>query len=147
MSSVVGRDPERAVVAEFLSAKVEGLSGLTIVGDAGIGKSTLWDDAVRLARERGAGVLVPRPSAAEARLSYAGVSDLLSAVPTAAFEGLPPPQRHALDAALLRVEATHPPPQRLVGTALRTLAATLATTDDIVIAIDDLHWLDPASTA
>jgi DNA-binding CsgD family transcriptional regulator len=147
MSSVVGRDAERAVVAEFLSANVPHLSGLTIVGDAGIGKSTLWDEAVRSARERATVVLVARPSAAEARLSYAGVTDLLSAVPTAALDELPPPQRHALDVALLRVEATQPPPQRLVGTALRSLTARLATAHDIVIAIDDVQWLDPASTA
>jgi DNA-binding CsgD family transcriptional regulator len=147
MSSVVGRDAERAAVAEFLATPAIGLTGLVIVGDAGIGKSTLWEEAVLAVRDRGAVVLEARPSAAEARLSYAAVTDLLAPVPATVLEGLPSPQRHALDVALLRVEATQPPPQRLVGTALRSLVASLASAEEIVVAIDDLQWLDPASTA
>src|SRR5689334_13859565 len=123
MSSVVGRDTERAAVAGFLAAPATELSGLAIVGDAGIGKSTIWEEAVRSLRDRGAVVLQARPSAAEARLSYAALTDLLSPVAAAVFEELPPPQRQALDVALLRVEASQPPPQRLLGTAVRSLIA------------------------
>ncbi len=147
MPSVVGRDAERAVVAGFLSGPADGLSCLAILGDAGIGKSTIWDEAVRSARERDAVVLVARPSAAEARLSYAGVTDLLSAIPGSVFEALPTPQRDALDVALLRTAATQAPPQRLVGTALRSLVESLAAGRQVVVAIDDLHWLDPSSAA
>ena len=60
---------------------------------------------------------------------------------------LPGPQRHALDVALLRVEADRPPERRLVGTALLSLIRELAADREVVLAIDDVQWLDPPSPA
>ena len=53
VSSVVGRDAEIAVVEAFLAAHGP-TRVLAIVGEPGIGKTTVWDEAVREARERGA---------------------------------------------------------------------------------------------
>jgi len=119
VSSVVGREPELTVVEAFLAAG-EGRGALAILGEPGIGKTTVWEEAVSLARSRGATVLVARPAESEAKLSFAGLADLLSTVPEELFSELPAPQRAGLDAALLRTASTRSPERRLVGTGFLT---------------------------
>ena len=145
MSSVVGRESEIAVVEAFLAESDRGDRALAILGDPGIGKTTLWDEAVRQAKDRGAVVLEARPAESEARLSFSGLTDLLSPVAPEHVAVLPGPQRRALDVALLRVEADRPPERRLVGTALLSLIRALAADREVVLAIDDVQWLDPPS--
>jgi DNA-binding CsgD family transcriptional regulator len=142
MPGVVGREPELKAVDAFLDGTARALA---IVGDPGIGKTTVWREAVDRARARGAIVLVARPAESEARLSFGGVADLTSAVPPEAFDSLPGPQRRGLDVALLRADSPGPPARRVVATALLTLLRELAAETPVVIAIDDLQWLDPPS--
>lgn len=145
MATVVGRDPELAAADSFLAAD-NGFAAFAIVGEPGIGKTTLWDEVMRRAQAGGALALVARPNEAEAKLSFAGLSDLVSAIDADAFDALPEPQRQALDVALLRARAAgRPPERRTVGTALLTLLRHVAAHADVVIGIDDLQWLDPAS--
>lgn len=147
VSSVVGRDAEIAAVEAFLSA--HGLTRvLAIVGEPGIGKTTVWDAAVREAREGGSTVLIARPAESEARLSFAGLADLLAHLPDVALAGLPAPQREALDVALLRIASSRPPERRLVGAALLSVLRGLAANaPPVVVAVDDLQWLDAPSAA
>jgi DNA-binding CsgD family transcriptional regulator len=144
--SPVGRDRELAVVDAFLAGG--GPAALHLVGEPGVGKTTVWEEAVRRARAAGALVLVARPSESEAKLSFAALTDLLAPIPAAAFAALPGPQRHALDVALLRVEAHGTPPERrTVGTAVLSLLRLLAAEQDVVVALDDTQWLDRPSAA
>jgi hypothetical protein len=143
MPGVVGREPELKAVDAFLDGTARALA---IVGEPGIGKTTVWREAVERARGRGATVLVARPAESEARLSFGGVADLTSALPPEAFDALPAPQRRGLDVALLRADSTGPPARRVVATALLTLVRELGASSAVVIAIDDLQWLDPPST-
>jgi len=143
MPGVVGREPELKAVDAFLDGTAQALA---IVGEPGIGKTTVWREAVDRARARGATVLVARPAESEVRLSFGGVADLTSALPPEAFDSLPAPQRRGLDVALLRADSAGPPARRVVATALLTLLRELATESDVVVAIDDLQWLDPPST-
>src|SRR5262249_36191646 len=81
-------------------------------------------------------------------LSFAGLADLLAAVPEQIFASLTAPQRAALDVALLRTSATRPPERRLVAAALLSVLRALATSTEVVLALDDLQWLDtPSSSA
>jgi DNA-binding CsgD family transcriptional regulator len=122
-------------------------TALAIVGEAGIGKTTVWAWAVERASARGANVLVAHPAEAEAGLSFAGLADLLSTVRDGALEQIPAPQQAALDAALLRTRPKRPPERRLIGTALLSLLHVLSEEGEVVLAIDDLHWLDAPSGA
>ena len=142
MPGVVGREPELKAVDAFLDGTAQALA---IVGEPGIGKTTVWREAVERARARGATVLVARPAESEVRLSFGGVADLTSALPAEAFDSLPAPQRRGLDVALLRADSAGPPARRVVATALLTLLRELAAESAVVIAIDDLQWLDPPS--
>src|ERR671918_798562 len=77
-------------------------SALTLTGSPGIGKTTLWEAGVTAARQNGLRVLSARPSDAEARLGFAALIDLFDTVATQELAGMPEPQRHGLEVALLR---------------------------------------------
>jgi DNA-binding CsgD family transcriptional regulator/tetratricopeptide (TPR) repeat protein len=145
VSSLVGRESELGAVETFLAS--ERPCALAIVGEPGIGKTTLWQAAVEHARGNGARVLVARPTESEARLAFAGLADLLTNVPDQLFAQLPEPQRVGLDAALLRASSAKPPERRVVGAGFLTLLRVLAVDSEVVCAIDDLQWLDASSAA
>ncbi len=105
MVEVIGRVGEAAAVARFIERVPNGPVGLVIEGEPGIGKTTVWLEALRLAREREYRVLQARPAEAEAELSYAALADLVGGVFDQASRDLPTPQRQALEVALLRREA------------------------------------------
>jgi len=143
LDAVVGRDAELAAVGRLLERVDSGPAMLALTGEAGIGKTTVWHHGVRRARDRGFTPLICRPAAAEVRLSYAGLADLLSDMPPGAFTRLPPPQRRALDAALLRGRDDDPAPdERAVAAGLLSLLRGLARTMPVLLAIDDVQWLD-----
>ena len=75
VARIVGREPEYAVLREFLGAD-SSAQALALVGGPGIGKTTLWEAGIALGRERGWRVLAARPSGAEAQLSFAALIDL-----------------------------------------------------------------------
>ncbi len=143
-TGVIGRDSELAVLSEFVEDPSR--HPLVLVGEPGIGKTTLWEAGVGAAREQGLRVLSARPSGAEAQLSFAALTDLLDGVETEELAGLPGPQLRALQVALLRAEpsgAAAEPHAVAVGflNALRTLAAK----GQLLVAVDDVQWLDPPS--
>jgi len=145
VSSLVGRESELGAVESFLLSVRP--RALAIVGEPGIGKTTLWQAAVEQVRARGARVLVARPTESEARLGFAGLADLLADVPDELFSALPEPQRLGLDVALLRAASARPPERRVVGAGFLTLLRGLAGEAEVVCAIDDLQWLDASSAA
>jgi len=146
MSRIVGREAELTAAGAFVSSG-EGGGVLAVVGEPGIGKTTVWQEAVSLAAAGGALLLVARPAESEAKLSFAGLADLLAPVPGDVLALLPPPQRAALDAALLRVSASRAPERRLAGAGLLSVLRALAARAPVVLAVDDLHWLDAPSAA
>src|SRR5215475_10384524 len=114
---VFGRDGELARIDAWLADARTGTPGdkpdkphkpdgprplLVIEGEPGIGKTTLWAQAVARARALGWRVLSCRPVPSDAGLPHVGLADLLRTVPDEAFGDLPGPQRRALDVALLR---------------------------------------------
>jgi hypothetical protein len=87
-----------------------------------------------------------RAAVAESVAAYAGLGDLLSRVDSGVLVALPLPQRQALDRVMLRGEdgpATEP---RAVSAAFLSIVESLARVQPVLIAIDDLQWVD-ASTA
>jgi DNA-binding CsgD family transcriptional regulator len=143
--AIVGRELELASIREPPVGE-KAVRGLVLVGEPGIGKTTLWEEGVASARGRGVRVLTAQPSESEARLPFAGLIDLCHRIGSEELRAVPPPQRRALEAALLRVDPVdgeaHPGAIEYgFVTALRGLAATSA----VIIAVDDLQWLDRSS--
>jgi DNA-binding NarL/FixJ family response regulator len=142
---VVGRDEELATVREVLADLERLPSALVIDGEAGIGKTTLWRAGISLAEAFGYRVLLARPAEAERQVSYAGLRDLFDPLLDRAFDELPPPQRRALEIALLLREAEgHVPDQGAIAVgvlgALRSAAES-----PVLVAVDDFQWLDGPS--
>ncbi|HEY6960952.1 MAG TPA: AAA family ATPase [Gaiellaceae bacterium] len=147
MPVLVGRDQELEAVDELLRDAESPLGGLELVGEPGIGKTTLWQEAVRRAEARGMRVLAARPAASEARLTFAALGDLLADVDEEMLARLPSPQRDAIDAALLRAEARRSPNRQIVGTALLSVLRELSAAGPVLIAVDDAQWLDRPTAA
>jgi len=141
---IVGREAELAALDAFLGS--DSSRAFVLTGGPGIGKTTLWKAAVDLARQRGLRVLSARGSGAETPLAFAGLIDLLDGVREEELAGLPPPQRHALDAALFRAApAGDPPPPAAISVAFLNAVRALTAGDPLLIAVDDGQWLDSAS--
>ena len=137
---------EQRAVSEFLAAAAVEPAALVLEGDAGIGKTTVWLDAMERAREAGFRVLSTRIAETESVLAYAGLAALLGGVDLAAFEALPPPQRLAMDRVLLRISAEGPmTDQRAVNAGVVSVLEHLAYRSPVLVAIDDLQWLDQPS--
>lgn len=143
----LSRDVESAAVCNFLDAVNDGAAGLVIEGEPGIGKTTLWVSALEDARARGCRVLSARPGPHEVSLTYGVVADLLGAVESTSFATLPDGQRGALDGILLGAEPYAPANERLVGAAFVSVVERLAADAPVVVAVDDVHWLDTSSLA
>ena len=143
--TLVGREQEVATALESLELLAAGNAALAIEGEAGIGKSALWELAVGAARERGLQVLEARPSEAEQALSYAALGDLLRPE-LDALEALPGPQRRALEVALLLADPDGAAPdQRAIAVATLGALRALSEAQPLALAIDDLQWLDADS--
>jgi DNA-binding CsgD family transcriptional regulator len=141
---VVGREPELAALHAFLADP--GTRALVLTGGAGIGKTTLWEAGIAAARERGLRVLSARPSDAEAQLAFTALIDLLHGVDLGELGDLAAPQRRALEVALLRLEpGSLPPESRAIAVGLLNALRELGTRAPLVIALDDLPWLDGPS--
>jgi len=141
--TLVGRDAELATVLATAAAAEDGWT-VVIAGAAGIGKSALWETA-QAELSPPAWLLRTRSRAAETELAFAGLTDLLDPVPNGVLDHLPEPQRDALAAATLRAGPAVPADRRAVATALRTLLVRLGEQGPVVVALDDVQWLDPAS--
>src|SRR6266540_1227870 len=143
---VVGREAELAVGETFLDAVPSAPVALILEGEAGIGKTTVWRELVEAASHRSYRVLRCQPAASEAKLSYSGISDLLGDAADDVLPLLPAPQREALEIALLRAEprkgAGDP---RTTATALLSALHELARKAPVVVAVDDVQWLDGPS--
>ncbi|OBI81940.1 LuxR family transcriptional regulator [Mycobacterium sp. E740] len=148
VSGVVERPAEFRSVTEFLRSAVDAPAGLVIEGEAGVGKTTLWLAGISAARERGFEVLTARAGQAETTLAYAAVADILGGVASEAFADLPQVQRLAVDRVLLRADDDGPPTdQGAVAAAFTALIERLCADRPLLVAIDDVQWLDPSSHA
>ena len=143
---VISREEELRALGSFLGPTPPGASVLVLEGEAGIGKSTLWQAAVAAAREQGARVLRSQPAQSEATLSFAGLGDLFEPVLPEVAQELPGPQRQALEVALLQETDDSGPQQRAVAAGVRSALRALARSGPaVLVAVDDVQWLDRPS--
>jgi DNA-binding CsgD family transcriptional regulator len=148
VSEIVGREEELASLDAFVSEAQGGLAGLVIEGDAGIGKSTLWLAGVEHARAQGLRVLSSRPAEAERGLAHAGLGDLFDDVLDDVLPALSLPRRRALEVALLIEEASGDPvDRRALAVGVREVLQRLSEREPILIAVDDVQWLDRSSSS
>src|SRR5580765_4339581 len=143
---VIGRREELNTLARFVDAVPVGGQALLIEGDAGIGKTALWQEGVRAARESGIPVLSARAAHSETQIAFATMGDLFTTTLDETLPSLPSVQRRALEIALLLREPDGSPPEvRVLGLALVSIASALAQEGPLLIALDDVQWADASS--
>jgi DNA-binding CsgD family transcriptional regulator len=145
VTRLFGRDEELRRTGALLAAAAGGEGGaLLLLGDAGIGKTSLIDAAAESAREAGMQVLRARAVEAERELPFAGLAELLAPV-AARVEELAPEHAAALAGARGAVAKEAAPLAAGVG-LLRLLEALAGEGGaSVAVFVDDVHWLDAAS--
>jgi DNA-binding CsgD family transcriptional regulator len=143
---LTGREAEQGQIDQLLKQAAAGNSRVLVLrGDPGIGKTTLIDYAA--SRAGPMRVLRATGIEAENELGFAGLYSLLYPV-AGHLTALPDRQAAALRAALgLGYDRAVPQaPDRLAVAAGTHSLLTIAAEDrPLLILVDDLHWLDPAS--
>ncbi|WP_322859131.1 LuxR C-terminal-related transcriptional regulator [Mycobacterium europaeum] len=140
------RAAEAEDVSDFLTTCSTRPACLLLEGEAGIGKTTLWLAAIEQARARGMHVLTARAAATESVTAYISLTDLFSGIPEEVLDALPAPQRMAVDRMLLQVsDDGQTTDQRAIAAAFLSLIEILSDRAPVLVAIDDLQWLDPSS--
>ncbi len=141
---LIGRDLDVGFVRGFVDdATVRG-GALLVSGDAGVGKTALLDVAVLHAEAAGTRVVRAAGAEFEAELGFSGLSvvlhPLLDDLPM-----LPPLHRQALSVAL-GLDAGSPSGRLVVSNAVLALLRDAAATRPLLVVVDDLQWLDRASS-
>jgi DNA-binding CsgD family transcriptional regulator/DNA polymerase III delta prime subunit len=145
-TDLLGRDAEVERLGRFVETTSRREPGaLLLEGEPGIGKTTIWREGMRLFGVAGHRILSARPAESEASLSFAALGDLVGeALDEIRSHELPAQQRRALDAALLRGEPDDQAPDlRAVSVALLGIVRSLASGGPVLVAVDDVQWMDP----
>ena len=124
----VGRDRELAQLQDVVAGAAAGPRFVVVTGDAGIGKTTVWRAALDDHRRAGHVVVATRPSEEELHGPLTGLFDLFEDVDGGAdvvAAELDPLDRGRAVLAVLRAASARAP---------------------VVVAVDDLQWLDAVST-
>src|SRR5438105_2871658 len=145
MNAIVGRDAELRALEQFLDSVPAAPGALVLEGEAGIGKTTIWLAALEAAAERSFRVLQARPAESEAPLSYAAIADLAAGAFAETRASLPALQERALATALLYAEAEEHADPRTTATAFVSVLVAVAAAGPVLVAVDDVQWLDAAS--
>jgi len=140
---LVGREAELTALAGLIGEAPRRGSAVVLLGDPGIGKTSLLRAAAARAREAGFTILETAGVETEALLPYAGLHQLLRPVLSNAA-GLPTPLRRALLTAFGEDDGASPEPFFIALAALNLLAE-VSSRRPVLVAADDVQWLDRPS--
>ncbi|MCT9930759.1 AAA family ATPase [Planotetraspora sp. A-T 1434] len=137
---VFGRGEEMRVLAGLIERIGESGSAVLLLGEAGIGKSTLLRAVAERGRAAGFHVLKTIGVEAETQVPFAGLHRLLRPI-LRTRDALPATQRRALMSAF-GDEGGPPPEPFMIAMAALNLLAEVAATRPVMVVVDDVQWLD-----
>jgi DNA-binding NarL/FixJ family response regulator len=140
---LVGREPELDVLWAFLDEATAGGGSLVVSGEPGVGKSALLATAVARAHDLGLHVVRAAGAEFEVEVSFATLNQLLGPF-LGLMPQLDPADWEALGAAI-SLGGTHTGDPTLVATATLALLRGAAARQPVLLAVDDLPWVDKAS--
>jgi DNA-binding CsgD family transcriptional regulator len=138
---LVGRDEERAELDRFLDG--EGPAALAVRGDAGLGKSALAGELCRRAAAEGWRVLRAIGVEAEKPFTLGGLNQMVFGL-RELVAGLDARKRDVL-APVFGADPAHAPQPMPLALALLELLDAAAADQPVLLAVDDVQWLDELS--
>jgi DNA-binding CsgD family transcriptional regulator len=142
------RKAELDAIRRHVDEAPTGPAVLVLDGEPGIGKTVLWSAGVAYARERALTVITSSPSGGETQLSFSVLVDLFGGEAEAVLPTLPAPQRNALKVALrLSARSETAPDELTIAAATLGAIVELSRGTSLILAIDDVQWLDGPSAA
>lgn len=143
---IIGRQAEQATLSQVLAdASVHRGQALVMRGEAGIGKTTLLEHAAReAAQTRNMRVLRCSGVESEVEPAFSGLHQLLRPV-LGHLPALPEAQAEALRGALGVTDSAAT--ELLVSAGVVSLLAEVARERPLLVAADDMQWLDRATAA
>ncbi|HEU5066291.1 MAG TPA: AAA family ATPase [Gaiellaceae bacterium] len=142
---LVGREEEIATLRAFVTAVHGGPRALVLRGDPGIGKTTVWRAGLE-GGQKTCAVLSARCVEAELPLALVGLADLVGDRFGDIAGQLADHDRAALAAAIGLAQPDEPARDALaLPRAFLALVRQLARDEPVLIAVDDVQWLDPSS--
>ena len=143
-TALAGRDGDLGVIRAFLDQASAGGAALLLTGEPGVGKTALLDAAQERAMAAGVRVLRAAGAQFEADVSFSGLTQVLLPLGEE-LAGLSAMQREALKVA--QGLTAGPPSDRLVvSNAALALLRQAAVAQPLLVILDDLPWLDRASS-
>jgi DNA-binding CsgD family transcriptional regulator len=139
----LGREHEERVICDLVAGAFGRGGALIVVGDPGIGKSTLAGLGRQFAVRQGLMVLAATGVPAESRLPFAGLHQLLRPLADD-IDVLPGQLRDAIGSAFGKGGSSEPD-RFLVAMAVTDLLAAAAARQPLLVLADDVHWLDAPS--
>jgi AAA ATPase domain len=139
----VGRDHERRLLTGLIDSLSVGGGAVAILGEPGMGKTSLLGFVADHARLQDVHVHMLRGIESEAVLPFAAITDLLWPL-QAHMKVLPAVQREALEVCLALSAGSPRGPLAACAGALGVLAGA-ADERPLVVLVDDLQWLDTES--
>jgi DNA-binding CsgD family transcriptional regulator len=143
-TSLIGRRQELSRLRGLLAPPYEESRVLLLLGDPGMGKTVLLSEAAREAKAAGMRILAAVGRESEQHLAFAGLHQLLRPA-LDRVDRLPPRQAEALRGAFALSDDPVPPDALLTGIAVLTLLSGLSDDGPLLVAADDVQWLDRAS--
>ena len=137
---MIGRDD---VVLEIERALADGAPVVTLLGEAGIGKTTIW--AEWIGRHTAAWTWTARCLEAERQIGLGVLADLFASVPADVASVLPLPQQQALRVVLFQDDQPELLAERLLGMTTLSVLRELSAQGSVALCIDDLQWCDRTS--
>src|ERR1700742_4194891 len=87
--ALLGRRTERALIEQLIADPAPRPRGIALAGEAGIGKTILWQAGIEYAAAHGRPVLSTRGTEPDTDVSFAALGELLAPVVADAWDVLP----------------------------------------------------------
>src|SRR5580658_6010914 len=138
--SLVGRDAELDVLTGMVSRVGDRGCAIIVLGEPGVGKSSLLQATAEYSRSSGLQVLQTTGIETEAQLPFAGLHQVVRPL-LDSLDQLPQAQRQAIRAAF-GGEVAAPPERFMIALAALNLITEAAARTPVLVVVDDVHWLD-----
>ncbi len=144
-SPLRGREEIVDGLVELVTGAADGRGAArTLVGEAGVGKTSILEEVVRRVSSQDVQAIRLKGLQAEVEMAWSGLAGLLEGL-LGLLSSLPPERASAIRAVLALEGGSTPIEPFAVAVAARDLLVAAADSTPIAVFVDDLPWLDKPS--